>query len=125
MFADGVRTYDAAPRFRITGAAYLGAIDPENPTEIEWRELPPHAGPPLYRMASIGIGCDGRRSEPSTAFFAYNVDTGTWETFVDKALASMDHRGFAALECRLFILGGMIGGQQVTNRVQMVELSSN
>jgi hypothetical protein len=144
VFADGVRTHDVAPRFRITGAAYLGSIDPQDPTRIEWRELPPHPGSPLYRMASLGvgqrvifaggtdnpynyngIGYDGRPSGPSVAFFAYNVETGAWETLADKTLPSMDHRGFAVLEDRLIIVGGMLGDQRVTNRVQMIHLNSN
>jgi N-acetylneuraminic acid mutarotase len=144
VYVDGVRRFDDAPRFRITGAAYIGTIDQQAPSQIEWHELPPHPGPPLYRMASVGfgprvifaggtdnpynysgIGYDGRPSEPSVAVFAYNVETGEWETFADKALASMDHRGFAVLGRRLFILGGMLGRQTVTNSVQVLELDSN
>jgi N-acetylneuraminic acid mutarotase len=144
VYVDGVATFDSDPRFRITDAAYLGMIDPQDPANIEWRELPPHPGPPLYRMAALGVGrrvlfaggtdnpynyngvgYDGNPSQPSNALFAFDVSTGAWEILSDKPLASMDHRGFAAVGSRLFILGGMVDAQQVTARVQVLQLGGS
>ncbi len=140
IYIDGVRRFPTRPRYRITGAAYLGAIDPADPTKIEWRELPPHPGPPLYRMAAAaygsrvifaggttnpynydGLGYDGEPSGPSRTVFAFNVESGAWETWPSKPLASMDHRGFAVAGTRLYFLGGMTEHQKVTARVQLLE----
>lgn len=140
IYIDGVRRFPTRPRYRITGAAYLGAIDLADPTKIEWRELPPHPGPSLYRMAAAaygsrvifaggttnpynydGLGYDGEPSAPSRTVFAFNVESSAWETWPSKPLASMDHRGFAVAGTRLYILGGMTEHQRVTARVQLLE----
>ena len=143
VYADGVRRAPTGRRFQITDAAYLGEIDPDDPTTITWHKLPPHPGPPLYRMAAgavgtrvifaggtanpynyDGIGYDGEPSAPTDAVFAFNVARGEWETLSRKTIASMDHRGFAVLGDRLYIVGGMTEGQHVTPRVQTFELDA-
>lgn len=144
VYVDGVRRMPTRPRYRITDAAYVGEIDPEDPGKIEWRELPSHPGPPLYRMAAAatesrvifaggtanpynydGVGYDGEPSEPVRTVFAYYVESGRWEALPAKPLASMDHRGFAVGGGRLYIPGGMLEGQRVTSRVQVLELEAN
>jgi N-acetylneuraminic acid mutarotase len=144
VYVDGVRRMPTRPRYQITAAAYRGEINPSDPTNIVWRAIPPHPGPPLYRMASAafgarvifaggsanpynydGMGYDGRPSEPSSAVFSFNVESEEWETLPAKPLASMDHRGFAVAGRSIYIIGGMIGDQRVTRRVQVGDLSGS
>ncbi len=141
VFGDGVRRTSVLPRYRIHAAAYRGDIDPGDPTRIDWRELPPHPGPPLYRAAAApfgsrvifaggtsnpynydGIGYDGEPSRPSDAVFAFDAQRGVWEAWPPKPLASMDHRAFAVLGKKLFIVGGMLRDQRVTATLQLLEL---
>ena len=68
-----------------------------------------------------GIGYNGEPSEPVGAVFAFNMSTEEWEPMAAKPLPSMDHRGVAVAAGRLFIVGGMLAGQRVTARVQMLE----
>ena len=140
VYIDGVRTAADQPRFRLTAASYIGRIDPSEPTRIEWQQLPQHPGPTLYRAAAgavgdrvifaggtdnpynyDGIGYNGEPSEPVGAVFAFNMSTEEWEPMAAKPLPSMDHRGVAVAAGRLFIVGGMLAGQRVTARVQMLE----
>ncbi len=140
LYVDGVRTAATGPRFRITNAAYRGEIDPEDPSHVVWQELPPHPGPPRYRMAAgalgsrivfaggtanpynySGIGYDGNPSEPVAAAFAFDVQTGRWESLPAEPVASMDHRGLAVVGKRLFVVGGMLADQHVTPRVQRLD----
>ncbi len=143
VYIDGVRTAAEQPRFRMARASYIGRIDPTDPTQIAWAELPPHPGPPLYRAAAgalgsrvvfaggatnpynyDGIGYDGEPSEPVDIVFAYDVIAGAWESLPAKPLASMDHRGFAVAGGRLFIVGGMLEDRRMTDRVQVLELEN-
>lgn len=140
VYIDGVRTATDQPRFRLSAASYIGRIDPSQPTRIEWRLLPRHPGPALYRAAAgavgervifaggtdnpynyDGIGYNGEPSQPLAGVFAFNVSSESWEPMAAKPLPSMDHRAIAVAGNRLFIVGGMLAGQRVTARVQMLQ----
>ncbi len=142
VIADGVavRGRDAAGRrqFGISETAWLGVIDPADPSVIRWQALPPHPGPGLYRMAAVGsqrlglvifaggspnpynfngIGYNGEPSEPSTLVFAYDPASGAWSELGRKPVATMDHRGLLEVGDNFYTLGGMLAGQQVSEQV--------
>lgn len=144
VIADGVavlgRTSEGRRRYGLVAEAWEGEIDPADPARIAWKRLPPHPGRPAYRMAAVGegsrvlfaggsenpynyngVGYDGKPSAPSARLFAYDLGAERWVSYPDKALASMDHRGLIAAEGKLYILGGMTAGQQVTNKIQVME----
>jgi len=122
-------------RFVAIAACYIGRIDPENPSRIDWRRLPHHGGPPLYRMAATGsaargevvfvggsdnpynydgVGYDGKPSEPSARMFAWNLETETWRELGRLPEPTMDHRGLLALDDGFVVVGGMRAGQAVS-----------
>jgi hypothetical protein len=143
VVADGVAVLGLTPqghhRYGLVDEAWAGAIDPADPARIAWTRLPPHPGRPAYRMAAAGeggrvlfaggsenpynyngMGYDGKPSEPSVRVFAYDFAAGRWVAYPDKPLASMDHRGLIAAGGKLYILGGMTQGQQVTDKIQVL-----
>lgn len=141
VICDGVavRTHAQGPRsFDAEASCYAGDVDPAEPRVIDWRLLEHHGGPALYRMGATGserldmvifaggsanpynydgIGYDGRPSEPSARVFAYRVADGVWEELGSLPEASMDHRGLVEHETFFYLIGGMLEGQQVSNRV--------
>ena len=142
VIADGVAVLgrDAAGqrRFGISEAAYLGVIDPADPSVIRWQALPPHPGPALYRMAATGserlglvifaggspnpynfngIGYDGEPSEPSSLVFAYDPASGAWSVLGRRPVATMDHRGLLEAGEYFYTVGGMRAGQIVSDQV--------
>lgn len=117
---------------RIHPTPYIGQINPSDPTEISWSELPLHPGAPKYRMAAAsfgsrvifaggtdnaynfdGIGYNGDPSSPSAEIFGYNTVSGVWESYEPAPIATMDHRGLALCGNALYIVGGMIADQEV------------
>jgi hypothetical protein len=141
VICDGVavRTHAQGPRsFDAEASCYAGDVDPAEPRVIDWRLLEHHGGPALYRMGATGserldmvifaggaanpynydgIGYDGRPSEPSARVFAYRVADGGWEELGSLPEASMDHRGLVEHETFFYLIGGMLEGQQVSDRV--------
>ena len=147
LVTDGVAVLGKKPdghnRYGLVDEAWAGEIDPADPAKILWRRLPPHPGKPAYRMAAAasgnrvefaggaenpynynGIGYDGVPSAPSARRFAYDFAAAHWIELADKKLPSMDHRGMLAADGKLYILGGMVGGQEVTSRVQSLDAAS-
>lgn len=144
VIADGTRVVagetDRRRRFAISNVCHLGLIDAKDPARIEWKPLPPHPGAPLYRMASVGtastgervvfaggsdnpynydgVGYNGEPSEPSPKIFAYNLDRDQWEELGTLEIASMDHRALLQVRSEFVIVGGMLAGQRVTDRVE-------
>ena len=125
-------------QFGISEAAHLGVIDPADPAVIRWQALPPHPGPALYRMASVGserlglvifaggspnpynyngLGYDGLPSEPSSLVFAYDPASGAWSVLGRKPVATMDHRGLLEAGEYFYTVGGMLAGQIVSDQV--------
>jgi N-acetylneuraminic acid mutarotase len=144
VIADGVavlgRTPEGRRRYGLVAEAWEGEIDPADPARIVWKRLAPHPGRPAYRMAAAGegsrvlfaggsenpynyngVGYDGKPSEPSARVFAYDLGAGRWVAYPDKPRASMDHRGLMTAEGKLYIVGGMIDGQKVTDQIQVFE----
>ena len=145
VVSDGVavlgRTPEGHRRYGLIAEAWMGEVDPSNPARISWKRLPPHPGSPGYRMAATGegarvlfaggsekpynyngLGYDGKPSPPSARLFAYDLGAEHWVTYPDKAAASMDHRGVLAADRKLYILGGMVAGQKVTDDIQVMEI---
>ncbi len=143
VIADGTRVVagqtDRRLRFAISEECYLGTIDMDDPARIDWKKLQAHPGAPLYRMASVGTDSNGERvvfaggsdnpynydgvgyngvpSEPSPRIFAYNLDRSEWEEPGTLKIATMDHRALLQVGSELVIVGGMLAGQKITDRV--------
>jgi len=142
VIADGVavkgHNEDGSRIFGATEEAFLGTIDPEDPGRIDWRELPPHPGNPLYRMAATGdasrtmivfaggsdnpynyngLGYNGVPSNPSASVFGFDIVLKEWRVFGNKPDATMDHRGLVQFGKRFYTLGGMGEDQTVLDDV--------
>ncbi len=141
VICDGValRTHVDRPRgFEAEPACFVGVIDAADPRRIEWRRLPHHGGPGLYRAAATGsarlglivfaggsdnpynydgIGYDGSPSAPSARVFGYRVADGRWLELGELPVASMDHRGLVEYGDDFFLIGGMRERQQVSDQV--------
>lgn len=141
VYVDGVRVDTEPRRFSLEPSSWLGRIDPTDPGRIDWTRLPAHPGPPLYRAAAIGrgsavffmggsdnpynyngLGYDGRAAQALPGVWAFEVDEQRWVELDPLETASMDHRGVIVADGRAFLVGGMIAGQQVTNRVSEIRL---
>lgn len=137
LVIDGVAVLgseDGKRRFGLVSQAWVGAIDPDAPSVIDWQRVPHHGGPPLYRAAATGsaatglvlfaggatraynydgIGYDGLPAEPSARVFGYDPANDVWMRFPDKAIASMDHRGLLEAAGAFWTVGGMGMGRTV------------
>ncbi len=115
-----------------------GVINPDNPTEITWEQLPDAPGPDGYRMAAVNyeneaiwIGgaptsynfdglaySNGAGVDPLEQIRLYRTDEIAWETYVPTPYQVMDLRGIAKeTEDSWIIAGGMEPNQLVSNRV--------
>ena len=138
LVIDGARKTGTSRRYALVAQTWLGLIDPADPTEIAWRELPRHPGPALYRAAAApcpaqgvilaaggtdnpynytGLGYDGRPAEPRAAAVAFDPISATWRTLPPLAEPTMDHRGLAIVGDQAWTIGGMRAGQRVSARV--------
>jgi len=138
------------PKYLASSECWVGDIPNSKKgdiTKIEWTRLPAHPGNARYRIAAgagplekrragriyfsggtdtpynyNGIGYNGQPAEPSPVTFAFNLDTGKWETVGENTPEpTMDHRGLLATHRGLVIVGGMEKGQQVTAKVTVVK----
>ncbi len=133
-------------QFGTIAESYLGEINPDNPQEITWTELPPTPILPLYRMAAMGdaesnriifaggatnaynyngIGYDGQPSVPSAKVFSWEFaefDTGSWRVWPDKTIATMDHRGLLKVGNHYLTIGGMEAEQNVSAAVHTFQI---
>jgi len=150
VIADGVAvlaTDEAGRRtFGASDEVYLGTIDTGDPAVIEWQQLPPHPGKPLYRMAAAGdatsnlvvfaggsdnpynyngIGYDKVPSDPSASVFGFDIVLREWRLYGEKPYPSMDHRGLIGMGGRYYIIGGMIQNQEVTDAIGWFELEAD
>ena len=138
VVCDGVKIeYREAPQSRAflpADECWKGAIDPENYRRIDWRQIEPHPGKPLYRMAATsdgvtniwfaggsenpynfnGTGYNGVPSEPESGVFRYDVSRDQWEVVGNLDTATMDHRGLLHHDGWFYIVGGMRAGQAVS-----------
>ena len=145
LICDGVELIveEDERRFAASNSCYVGTIDADHHTKIDWRKAPSHPGKPLYRSAAAGvpglgvvmiggsdnpynyngIGYDDRPSDASTAMLRYSFDEDRWDVLAPKLAASMDHRGLAYAAGRWYLVGGMTSGQRVTSDVASVAFS--
>lgn len=142
VYIDGVVTNDESPRYSLQAQAWRGAIDPDEPTRIDWEPIARHPGPALYRAAAgvcgdrvlfaggsatpynfDGIGYSGTPAEPQRRFLAYDVREAAWLDLGELPEATMDHRGLLVRPAVAWILGGMRAGQRVSDRVIRLPLT--
>ncbi|VAV96707.1 Kelch motif domain protein [hydrothermal vent metagenome] len=148
VIADGVGVVgekDGRRQFGAVNEVWLGEIDPDDPTNISWRKLPPHPGVPLYRMAAVGdpehnrivfygggdnpynyngVGYDGVPARASDVLFAFELETDQWIELGRTGRASMDHRGLMIWDGAYWTLGGMNDAGDVVGdlvRIDIVE----
>lgn len=146
VICDGVTASkggDGKNVFAITDACWQGTLDPQQPTRIAWRQLPPHPGAPLYRAGAVGdagrivfaggsprpynyngIGYDKLPAEPSSAVFSFDPARGAWQQHAPLPQAGMDFRGLVPLGGGAYgLFGGMRAGQQVSGGIIRFQLT--
>lgn len=148
VIIDGVAvlgTDQGKRRYGLVSQAFLGKINPDDPSDINWISIDNHGGEPLYRSAGTGsterglvlfaggsttaynyngTGYDGTPARPSARVFGYDVDNDLWMGFEDKALPSMDHRALLPAAGAFWTIGGMTNEQKVMgypDRITAVE----
>ncbi|SNY55770.1 N-acetylneuraminic acid mutarotase [Arsukibacterium tuosuense] len=140
LLCDGVALEypTAKPRnFVSEPACWQGTIGSQ-PNEIGWQQVPHPSGKARFRMAATGtelngeqvivfvggsqtpynysgIGFDGQAANPSSEVWVYSVARQQWRTAADSTPV-MDARTLLEVKGELYTLGGMISGQQVTNK---------
>lgn len=141
LYCDGVAIEPHADRrrdFVANKQCFAGTIDDDDTRRIDWRSLPPHPGPPRYRMAAAGIealgsivfvggsdnpynfdgiGYNGEPAEPSAGLLRYDLGTQSWSALSVVSDKTMDHRGLVGFRGAWVTVGGMLEGQRVTDRV--------
>lgn len=141
VYCDGVEVrphIDRRRDFAASAHCFLGNIDADDATRIDWHALPPHPGAPRYRMAATGseelgaivflggsdnpynyngTGYDGELSEPAAGILLFDVANREWQLLASGADPTMDHRALVEFDGSLVTAGGMLAGQQVTDRV--------
>lgn len=145
VIADGTGLFgtreEGNRRFETVNEGWMGIVDENDPSKIEWRRLPQLPGRGNYRMGGAGdvagnrvlfvggtsnaynyngIGYNGEPSKPTAHVFAWDFTADNWVAYKDKSVSSMDHRGLVKLGNDWFTIGGMIGAQQVTGRALRV-----
>ena len=151
VICDGVKIeYPAdgsSRRFLPSNECWLGIINEDDHRRIQWLPLPPHPGPSRYRMAASteapfnkenrvifaggstnpynydGIGYNGIPSEPEDLVFGFDFEHRQWRCYGRAGVATMDHRGLVAHGDTYFIIGGMLRGQTVSDRVYRFRLA--
>jgi hypothetical protein len=146
VYCDGVMIRVHADRerdFVANDQCFLGMIDESDSRRIDWRKIDPHPGLPRYRMAAAGvssldgvlfiggsdnpynydgIGYNGEASEPVAGGLLFDLKKLAWRTMPISGPATMDHRGLVSFEDDWVIVGGMLAGQEVSDRVFSYEL---
>lgn len=134
-----IDTYASKPRaFVMNDRCYAGTIREDDARRIDWRTIPSMPDKARYRMASIGssahngvlfvggsdnpynydgIGYNSQPSEPSSMMWLFDLETDQWASLGRQPVPSMDHRGLLDTREGFVTVGGMLGGQRVTNRV--------
>jgi N-acetylneuraminic acid mutarotase len=131
-YADKKRSYKSEP------ACYLGTVG-SNANKIDWRVVPHPTGTARYRMAGInsrvngkqmmvfiggsttaynynGIGYNGVPAEPDAKVWVFSPTEQRWLAAADTTPV-MDLRGLIEIEGEIFSVGGMTGGQQISNKL--------
>lgn len=146
VLSDGVQVIvdEGEQLFKMSPGSIKGEIDAEDHTIINWSRIPTHPGEARYRMAAIGvsspiemivfvggtnnpynyngIGYNLRPANPQTEVFGYRLDTQEWMILGAQPTPTMDHRGMGKANGEYYIIGGMVEGQSVTDKVQKFSL---
>lgn len=142
IYVGGAKIVAGRPRFVADSAAWRGLIDRVDPTRIAWEAIPHPPGAPLYRAASgavgervvlaggtdnpynyDGVGYDGVPSSPGPVLLTYNGEEG-WVSLPPPPVATMDHRTLGVAGGYVFLVGGMVEGQRVSDRVWYAEVDA-
>ncbi|MDB9931800.1 T9SS type A sorting domain-containing protein [Flavobacteriales bacterium] len=128
--------------FPIQNILRVGVINPQNPTQITWRDSTINPSTACYRSACIGNSrginwLGGSEVTYNYNGIAYNGSGGVSATnrniyyntsdstlsykFIYGDSLPMDLRGIADFGNTKYIVGGMIGNQEVTNKVWKLE----
>lgn len=148
VVADGVKVsavVDNKRQFAMSPETFIGVIDANDFTKINWRRLPMHPGSAKYRMAAVGsqtsqkiifvggsdnpynfngVGYDGKPSSAHASGFAWDLKTQKWQTLEPMQTASMDHRGLLEIDQQFYIVGGMLQAQKVTAKVRKIQVKT-
>ena len=139
IICDGVKVIKVKSQksFVSSPQCLKGEIDLTNPSQIKWNEIPHHSGIAYYRMAATGsdnvnqivfaggsdnpynydgIGYDGTPSKASAKVFAFDLKNDLWKFYQDIP-ATMDHRALLSNGEDFYIIGGMQGNQEVSDKV--------
>lgn len=129
--------------FESEAACYLGVINPQTPSKIDWRVVDHPTSEGRYRMAAKasaqgqkmlfwggsnnpynynGIGYNGIPSEPSSALWSFDLKSSQWQ-ITHMPFATMDHRALVQINQNFMVIGGMLDSQEVSNKVIAFELS--
>lgn len=124
----------------------IGVINPENPAEIEWSIQVPNEQIVGYRMACTVIGHEVQWLGGSEVTYNYNGiaynktggvplanrvislntrNSGFELTQTRNGGIPMDLRGIGAVGATRYLMGGMLEGQKVTNKVFRLEWTSS
>lgn len=145
LVCDGVKVVaqpDKRRTFAAEPACYSGVIDSKNISKIDWRQVQHPTGAARYRMAASehqgdavffggsdnpynynGIGYNGVPSTPSADIWRYSFKQKKWQIST-AAKASMDHRGLIKLNNnQAIVIGGMLSGQQVSDKIAIINLN--
>ncbi|MEK7266754.1 MAG: kelch repeat-containing protein [Pseudomonadota bacterium] len=121
----GVTGEDGKRKFVASDEAWIGKVAPGAPETIDWSRAPAPPAGPYYRMAASngrdliyfagggdnpynynGVGYDGVAAKPSDKLIAFDPRNGAWRVIGDIP-ATMDHRGLAAGDNGLYVVGGL------------------
>jgi N-acetylneuraminic acid mutarotase len=142
VYADGAALVDGRPRFQIETASWVGAFTETESSPgvgdvtVAWSPARPHPGPPIYRAAAgtlgsyalfiggtdnpynySGIGYDGMPARPLHQILAYAPAIDVWDELTPLPVGTMDHRNAPVAGGRIFVVGGMLDGQVVSDQV--------
>jgi N-acetylneuraminic acid mutarotase len=143
VYVDGAqKNAGGTPSYVASDECWMGKIDHNDITRIQWIQLPEHPGTEHYRIGAgasekehkiyfsggsetpydyNGIGYNGHPAEPSPVTFAFDVHSGKWETVnEDTPDPTMDLRGLIVAQGRLVLVGGMEKGQRVSADVKAI-----
>lgn len=147
VITDGVKVIEGEKEgersFVMSAESWIGIINADNPTVIDWEKLPEHPGDARYRMAAIGddgrilfaggtsnpynyngIGYNGELSKPDSSIFAYNFNESSWQKLAMAPVATMDHRSLTKADSWYYLVGGMLKQQEVSKRVFRFKLNN-
>ena len=132
-------------QFANISQAWLGTINPQFPTQIEWEKITNHLGLPRYRSAAIalpgknkivfiggsenpynynGIGYDGVPSEPSSRLLIFDLDKKCWLNNTIQGPDIMDLRNITRVENNIMVVGGMRVAQKVSKQIHLFNINN-